>query len=286
MLYNIDNNGEKEYAGPMITKKLAAIGLTEAETDTFIFLVENPAQTAGTIAKKTGISRPSLYGYLKNLQEKGLVTQSQKDRVKIFSAAAKEKVDLIFDGHIKEFSEAKKAVEQVFSEIQMGKKPVSGPRVQIFEGRKEMQHLTRDLLLYRNITSQSYWPIKSMLETLGDSFFKEFNKERVKRNIYIDAIWPEKQTIDMKKFPFMGAGGDFLREVRIAPKEIDFSMGYWIYENKVSFVSSQKSNFGFIIENKEFADMMASQFKVMWKLSKKKPVTQEESAKLFREMLN
>ncbi len=84
----------------------------------------------------------------------------------------------------------------------------------------------------------------------------------------------------------MGAGGDFLREIRIAPKQIDFSMGYWIYGNKVSFVSSQKSNFGFIIENQEFADMMASQFKVMWELSKTIEVNEKDSKKFFDEMMN
>ncbi len=269
----------------MIDKRLSSIGLKEDETKTFIFLLENPAQTAGVIAKKTGLSRPSLYGYLKNLQEKGLVVQSQKDGVKVFSAVSKEKIELVFDQYIKEITDAKDAVQEAFSEIQKGNKPISSPRLQIFEGKKEMQHLTRDLLLYKNIESQSYWPIKTMLETLGEDFFKEFNKERMKRNIHIDAIWPEKQTVDMKKYPFMGAGGDFLREIRIAPKEIDFSMGYWIYGSKVSFVSSQKSNFGFIIESKEFADMLASQFKIMWQLSKKKEVSKHESERLFNEMM-
>lgn len=268
----------------MIDKKLASIGLKEDETKTFLFLLENPQQTAGVIAKRTGLSRPSLYGYLKNLQEKGLVLQSQRDGVKVFSATSKEKIDIVFNEYMSEITSAKNAIYDAFSEIQKGNKPTASPRLQIFEGKKEMQHLTRDLLLYRNIESQSYWPIKTMLEVLGENFFKEFNKERVKRNIHIDAIWPEKQTIDMKKHPYMGSGGNFLREVRIAPKEIDFSMGYWIYENKVSFVSSQKSNFGFIIESKELADMMASQFKVIWKLSQKINITEKESEKLYDEM--
>ncbi|MES2623383.1 MAG: helix-turn-helix domain-containing protein [Patescibacteria group bacterium] len=269
----------------MINTQLAAIGLKDDETRTFLFLLEFPNQTAGTIAKKTGISRTSLYGYLKNLQEKGFITQSQKNGVKTFSTTSKEKIDIAFDEQIKEINQAKNALQDAFTEIQKGNKLSSNPKLQIFEGKKEMQHLTRDLLLHRNIESQSYWPIKSMLETLGDSFFKEFNKERVKRNIYIDAIWPEKQSVDMKKYPFMGTGGDFLREVRIAPKEIDFSMGYWIYGNKVSFVSSKKSNFGFIIESQEFANMMASQFKVMWKLSKKVDVSEKDSKKLFDDMM-
>ncbi len=268
----------------MIDKELISIGLKEDETKTFVFLLENPDQTAGVIARRTGLSRPSLYGYLKNLQEKGLVVQSQRNGVKIFSAAPKEKIDITFNEYVKEITSAQNSIHEAFSEIERGKKPASSPHLQIFEGKKEMQHLTRDLLLYRDIESQSYWPIKTMLEALGESFFKEFNRERIKRNIHIDAIWPQKQVVDLKKYPYMGAGGDFLREIRIAPKEIDFSMGYWIYGNKVSFVSSQKSNFGFIIESQEFADMLSSQFKVMWKLSKKIAIPEKESERLFKEM--
>ena len=55
----------------------------------------------------------------------------------------------------------------------------------------------------------------------------------------------------------------------MAPKEVAFSMGYWIYENKVVFISSKKECFGFIIESQEFAEMMSSQHEEIWKISKK-----------------
>ena len=74
--------------------------------------------------------------------------------------------------------------------------------------------------------------------------------------------------MDIKKHPYLGTGEKFLREIRIAPKDIGFSMGYWIYGNKVAFISSKKEAFGFIIESKELAEMLSSQFEVMWKLSK------------------
>jgi hypothetical protein len=147
-----------------------------------------------------------------------------------------------------------------------------------------MRNLAKDFLLYQNTETQSYWPIKAMIEVLGEDFFREFNISRIKRNIWVNAIWPEKQKIDMKKYPFMGAGEEFLREVRIAPVHIDFSLGYWIYENKVAFISSKKSNFGFIIENKEFTDMLRSQFNMMWKASRTVKVSKAESKKLFEKI--
>lgn len=269
----------------MISEKLQKLNLKDGEIKAFLFLLENPNENVGQIAKKTSILRTSLYGYLKNLIELGLISQSIKNGTKVFSVVSEEKVSFIFEQKVKELESTQKEILSLFQEF---KKPQSShnPKFQIFEGSKEIRNLAKDFLLYRNTETYSYWPIKSMLEILGEDFFRDFNIERIKRNIFVNAVWPENQVIDMKKYPFMGAGEEFLREIRVAPKGINFTMGYWIYENKVAFVSSKKSNFGFIIENEEFTEMLRSQFKIIWKLSKILKVPEKESQNLFKRMMS
>ena len=104
--------------------------------------------------------------------------------------------------------------------------------------------------------------------------------------IYTTAIWPENQKVDIKKHPYLGVGEEFLREIRIAPKKINFSMGYWIYENKVAFISSKKECFGFIIESKEFTEMMSSQHEAIWKISKTISVPEQYTKKFLNEIKN
>lgn len=61
-------------------------------------------------------------------------------------------------------------------------------------------------------------------------------------------------------------------------------MGYWIYGNKVAFISSRKESFGFIIESAELATMLRTQFEVLWKASK--PITVDpKDTNLFLEEL-
>ncbi len=45
-------------------------------------------------------------------------------------------------------------------------------------------------------------------------------------------------------------------------------MSYWMYEDKILFVSSQKELFGFIVQSKDFTDLMRVQFQAMWNISK------------------
>lgn len=268
----------------MLDQKLKKFGLKEDEINTFVYLLENPGKPVGIIAKKTSIPRPSLYFYLKNLEQMGLIIETQRSGVKIFFPSPIDKINLLLDKKIENLNETKDAISEAFILAEKGKISTT-PKLLVFEGRDELRHLANELLLYRNIITKSSWPIKKMLETLGADFFKEFNKERIKRGVFVQAIWPEKKVVDMNKYPFMGAGKYFLREIRLAPREMDFSTGYWVIENKVAFVSSKKENFGFLVESQEFADLMKNQFDVIWKLSKELKVSDKESKRLFDEMM-
>jgi HTH-type transcriptional regulator, sugar sensing transcriptional regulator len=267
----------------MIDKTLEKLGLRDEEIKTFLFLLENGEQTAGNLAKKTGLSRPSLYGFLKKLKGDGLVVESLKDGVKTFLAVSKEKIDAFLDQKIEELNKSKSDIEKLFTTIQTGK-IITSPRFQFFEGKNGAQHVLKDILLYRDIKTRSYWPIKAMIDLLSENFFSKLNQERIKRRIYTQAIWPENQKIDIKKHPYLGSNKEFFREVRMAPKEINFSMGYWIYENNVAFISSKKECFGFIIESKEFAEMMSSQHEAIWKISKTISVPDRYTQKFIEEI--
>ena len=284
MLYKLDNSIMPCYTPLVIDKTLEKLGLRDEEIKTFLFLLENGEQTAGNLAKKTGLSRPSLYGFLKKLEGNGLVVESLKDGIKTFLAVSKEKIDALLNQKIEELNRSKSDIEKLFATVQTGKITTS-PKFQFFEGVEGVQYVLKDMLLYRDIKTKAYWPTKTMLDLLSEDFFYQLNKERIKRHIYTQSIWPSSQKVDIKKYPYMETGEKFFRERKIAPKEADFSMGYWIYENKVAFISSKKECFGFIIESKEFSEMMSSQFDVIWKISKTiSPVDDEHTKKFLEEI--
>ena len=44
-------------------------------------------------------------------------------------------------------------------------------------------------------------------------------------------------------------------------------MSYWIYADKVAFISSKKEGFGFIVHSRDFAGLQKVQFDEMWRVS-------------------
>lgn len=113
------------------------------------------------------------------------------------------------------------------------------------------------------------WPMSEMMKVLGPEYLEELNEKRIKRNIFLRAIWPEDKKLDTKKYPYLKGDEDHLRELRFAPKGMTWDMGYWMYEDKVAFLSSEKEGFGFVVQSKDFSHLMKIQFEEMWKISGK-----------------
>lgn len=250
-----------------IDQILNLFNLRPLEKEVFQVCLESGMTGATTLAQKTGISRTSVYDILDSLLKNGLVMESQKNGVKVFAVQKPETIELLIDEKQKEVLTAKTALAMFKNEYYTWEKSFK-PRLQIFEGQEELRQMMKDMLLYRDITAYVLWPVKKIIKLLGSDFYREFHKKRAERNIQIKVIWPRPQATAKTKYDFLKNDAQLKREIRVAPKNIDFSLGYAIYANTVRFISSQKENYGFLIESPEMAEMMKRQFEIIWEVSK------------------
>jgi len=236
----------------------------------YLRLLENGPQTVGILAKRLDMARPSLYGFLRRLKEQGVVTESVKRGVKMFEAESPEKIRILFQKKIERLKDLAAEYELLLPELRARRsKAVVFPQVKVFEGEEGLRHAAASLLLNRDTETQAFWSIKNMVDILSPDFFQWFNKERIRQNIFVRAIWPKTRTVDIKKHPYLGVGEGFKREIRVAPAGIDFTMGYWLCGSKGIFITSRKEAVGFIIESDEFAEVLRTQFEFVWKASKR-----------------
>ena len=247
---------------------LNLFNLRPLEKGVFRVCLESGMIGATALAKKAGISRTAIYDILENLLKYGLIIESQKGGIKVFAVQKPEIIELLIDEKQKEVLAAKLALPTLKTEYYADGK-IFKPRLQIFEGQEELRQMMKDMLLYRDITAYVLWPVEKVIKLLGSDFYREFHKKRAERNIQIKVIWPQPQAKAKAKYDFLKNDDQLKREIRIAPKKIDFSLGYAIYANTVRFFSSQKENYGFLIESAEMAEMMKRQFEIIWEASKK-----------------
>lgn len=253
----------------MLENIFAKINLKRAHTELYLNLLESGPMPAGSLAKKIQMPRATLYGLLNDLNTKGLVKQSEKNGVKIWQASPPEKISDTLNEQINDFENAKIGFSNILNNLKgKQKEGFVSPKFYYYEGIEGIKHALKDILLYRDLDSEAFWPIKDMLEVLGSDFLNELNKKRIRQNIAAKVIWPKDKTVDINKYPFLGASKGFIRETRIAPPKVTCSMGYWAYKDKVIFLASKKEGFAFIVESAELRQLLKTQFDVLWNISK------------------
>lgn len=268
-----------------IEHMLENLGFSMEESRAYLALLESGPVAAGTLAKMLGMPRPSVYGFLARLVEKGAATQTMRKGVKLFTPETPQALSGLFRDRREALAQAHQAFERLIPALE--KKTGLAflrPRFEFFEGREGLENVLKDMLLYSGIETSSFWPIQNMIETLPQTFFRHHNKIRIKNRVSVRALWPRDQIADIKQNPWLGAGKEYLREIRLAPPGMTFSMGYWIYRDKTAFLSSTRENFGFIIESRELAAMMQSQFDAIWSLSEKLKIRAEDMQPFLREL--
>ena len=252
----------------MLDRIFENLGLSPQQTNAYLELLRRGPAAAGSLAKRLGVARSSLYGDLGALEQQGLIARSTKDPVTRWHAEDPTKIGLLLDRTINRFEDAKRQFTMALPQLAslQGADMVT-PKFRFEQGQAGVRNILSDMLSYRDVPTEAFWPIQPMVEILGVDFFIEHNVRRIRQNLSIRAIWPQERVVDIAKNPFFGVGKGFLRDLRRAPSEIDCSMGYWAYANRVAFISSTRESFGFIVESTELRTMLKTQFELMWNVS-------------------
>ncbi len=257
-----------------IVKLLEKINCTDFEARTFLALLEEArgASVLG-LSKKLNLPRPTIYGHLESLIEKGLAKKGVGEYGAVFFAENKENILSIYSEKIEEMKKAKNSFSMVLKNKNF--EATYQPKFIHYSTKDAAKSILRDVLRSREKETYWFWPIKEMLKIIPEEVLNNFNSERAKREIWVNLLWPSKRKVDIQKHPLLGPWNEkkSLRRIKIMPENIDQTMGYAIYGDKVAFISSHRENYGTIIDSRELAQTLKAQFDYFWKISKKLNIT-------------
>ena len=264
----------------MVQDILKNIGLSETASRVYLHLLESGVSSARQVAEHISIPRTSVYDNLKILINLGLVVEENRENKRLFQIDDVKNISRLVKGQIENLQKQDKALKAILPTL--GKQTdYLEPKIKFYSGAEGVKHVLNDILWYEDIETLTVWPISEMLSVLGADYLEEHNRKRIRRGISIRAIWPKDKSIKFGQFPFLGMGKDFLREIRVAPKGLTWNMGYWLYADKVAFISSRQESFGFIVHSRDFMEMIKSQFELVWPLCKKTEDMSHKDAAVF-----
>jgi sugar-specific transcriptional regulator TrmB len=253
----------------MLEKTLTNIGLSANSQQIYILLIKHGEMAARIISQKTGLPRTTVYDGLTPLINLGLVILKDEDGHSVYGVGDPNTLELILDEKITLLSKTKNEIHGLVNSLRE-KTTTLEPKVRFFSGNEGIKKILNDILWYKNVETYTLWPMKQMLQVLGEEYLEWHNIRRVQRNIGLKSLRISSDKIDFKKFAYLAGIKENLREIRYTPKNIKITMSYWIYADKVAFVSTGDIPFGFIVHSKDFAEMMKVNFHLMWEVSNKK----------------
>ena len=246
------------------------IGLNKAEATTFSVLMQYPdGMSVLELSRELNLPRPTIYSHLEELFKIGIAKKGLHENTSVVYPESKEIIESIFEEKIASLKKSKEHLSLSFD----NKKSITKfkPKFFVYEGQNAYEQVWRDILRTRE-DSYWVWPVKGMLEKgISVEKIKEFHEERIKRNIVMNVLWPERMKLDIEKSPFLISSDEkiSLRKIRILPKELDQDVGYGIYGNRVAFISAGSENYAFVVESKELTKTLKNQFDFFWGISKK-----------------
>lgn len=248
---------------PTLDSILQDLDLPPSSAKIYKELLENGETVARVLSERLHMTRPSTYDHLAILKKRGLVVEKKIENKTYFAVGDVREIGNVLKEKISTLSDHEKMFTTMLPSL-LKQSKTDAPVIKFFEGSDGLHFLLNDVLWNKGETIYTMWPHEDMQKVLGKEDLINFNDKRIRSNITVNALWPRKMKPTKE---YIWNGKDALTERRYTPKNMEWSMGYTIYGNKVSFISSRKEVFGFIVHSEEFALLMKMQFSMLWSIS-------------------
>jgi sugar-specific transcriptional regulator TrmB len=234
---------------------LKQLGLSENEAKVYLAALELGQATVQGLAKKSAVKRTTVYTALEGLKEKGLVSQTKKDKKTFFAAESPENLVRLSWQHYQQIKKSLPELKSIYNTSD------TKPKVMFYEGREGYISVYENILKDEPKELLAIVSYDDFCRHLDYQYEQEWIERRIEKKItlrWLDFRTPKTEA--MKK-----EGRKALREIRFLPKDFSFTSSMFIYENKLILMSGKQKEFmAVVIENTEFSQMFKQSFEMLW----------------------
>lgn len=241
------------------TEALKNLGLSEKEARIYLATLQSPNGTAYSIAKISGIKRPTAYVVLEELLEKGIAKKIPRAETAQYLAISPEELFTVYRNKLNN-------AEEVLPELKaISNKKGEKAKVSYYEGleatkemykkmfdKNEDETTTECLAIYGHSKDASE-KLKEYWEFLNQKYAREKIKRRIiitddeSNNEFFQKL-SESQDVAIKK---------------IKKEGYDSNISIQIYKNNF-FISSHRDLQSVVIENPDIANSFRQLFEMLW----------------------
>ena len=232
---------------------LKDIGLSDGETKVYLALLKLGSVPVSDIKEETQIHRTTIYDFLENLLNKGLVSYVIKNNVKFYKAAEPDKLLEI----LKEKEENLKEILPTLTKLsEIQKEEI---KVEIYKGLEGFKTVHNDIIkVGKDLIGFGVDEIR--FKEMSSVFMEQYFKKKYEKGIKERLLTSEKA-----KFIFDKKGTYY----RFIPDEFFNPTATFVYWNKVAIIVWEPLTI-IMIENQGLAESYKKYFELLWSYAGKK----------------
>lgn len=241
-----------------ISKELKKQGLNEKQAEIYLAILELGRATTINISKKTNIKRTTVYDIILDLMRLGYITEAKKGKRRFFIT---EDPLLLFAKSEEKLSSFKQLIP-ILNEMRNNSIP--RPNMRFYDGISGVRTIMEELLLVKK-KEQLFWSsISDLVDFLGGKYMESWVRRRIRRGILSRVLLTKKTRVPNI---YLQSNEQVLREIKWLPKTFVFDGVLCVFDDKVGYISSRQESFGFVIESKEFSQIIRLIFESSWVIS-------------------
>ena len=241
-----------------LTQQLENLGIDDKQASVYLACLELGASTVQELAKKSGIKRTSIYNFLDEMKQIGLITEVMEDHHILIVPEDPEVL-------LRRAKSQTKQIEGLMPELKsIFNLPGNKPKVRYYEGEEGLKKAWDDML------------------ASGDKIYGYSDYEKMFDSLPEEILWyvPETRVKNRQLFFCIAKDGERAREVKTKDKEqmretrliknLELDTEINIYGNKVLMLSFRRPYTAVIIEDRAIALSMKSIWELNWNNLKEK----------------
>src|SRR6056297_1526512 len=231
---------------------LTKLGIQKKQAKIYLACLELGSATIQELAEKSNVKRTSIYNFLEDIKNLGLVSEIKEDN----------KLLLVAENPKSVIKKAEKRIEQARNNmpefLSIFHRPANKPKVKFYQGEEGLQKVYLDYAV-QDQPIYGFSDYEEMFSALPEDFLWKTPKKRIKKNSFFYCI--AKQGPQGKKIKSLDS--KHLRETKLV-KDVQFETEINIYGDKISILSFRKPYAAVIIEDKATAQTMKSIWSLVW----------------------
>jgi len=239
---------------------LEDLGLTKAEAQVYLALLQSGPSSIRKIATVANINRGTTYDALKRLSTTGLVSYRKRGERQHYMAESPDQINTLITERRRELVNLQAEAQTLIPKLMaIGERRQGEPIVRFYEDDAGVVAILNDVLATTARLDPKEYYVYSSLSLRGYLYrrFPTFTKRRLQNDIFVRVI-------------AVGEGGEPAEEAELKwlpePKNADLSSYVIIYGNKVATisVSPDETPYGVVIEEAGVAAMQKFLFEQLW----------------------